>query len=609
MLPVAPGCGGGGKDKVGSDAGGSTLDAGAEDAAAPEGELDAGADAGAPALLDAGPDAQTAALEDAGVDAGCADGGCAEESVLAPFQLDCAALPANGACQGGPREVLLVMEEHGFIAMFEPSDGHFLGYFKRPDASYYIDYITGYRFATQGPDQCIWTLSAQDEAGVQRWTPEGARMTGPALEEHWVAVPGGPDEPAVQSPQALAFSAEHVFVASTYGEPGPRITRWNLDGTFDRVVLQGADVSSMLVLGDGSLLISDGEERRVARVDDKGRQTPVLGGLEVPGQITYAGDGQLLLTDESWDFEPVYQVDILSGKAEQVIPALETSTSLYGVAPLDNGKWLVTGRDVGVAVLDPASGKVTKVFKDNATLATNFKQVGRACLSEAFLASRAPTPANDTCIDRPAGAALYEEDFETGDFVGTGVDRHFNTLFDHGLKGLTSTVEAGPAGGTRALKLKGAAVRKLSADNWEYLKTGLYARFPAGNPSYIRYRVYVPAKTPQYLGVMVFENEAANTWEADRLLGAYVNNGRVEAEDSNARTPTGTYARKWVTVEMRNVDWSERTYDFYVDCVRVAEAVGIPAGLGDTMDLLDVYNIGGSVDADTVSWIDDILVK
>ncbi|HEX6245095.1 MAG TPA: hypothetical protein VFZ61_29440, partial [Polyangiales bacterium] len=98
----------------------------------------------------AAPDAATPAVDGGSADAAetgaCTPGanGCPADP-LAPFKLDCANLPSNGVCVGGPREVLLVTEETGVITMFDPADGHYLGFFKRRSAKYNINWIEEYR--------------------------------------------------------------------------------------------------------------------------------------------------------------------------------------------------------------------------------------------------------------------------------------------------------------------------------------------------------------------------------------------------------------------------------------------------------------------------------
>jgi hypothetical protein len=88
-----------------------------------------------------------------------------------PWQLDCAQLPTSTTCQGGPREVLLVAHSLGAVSMFDPTDGHFLGFFSRQDLGRDRSFVQ----AAQGPDQCIYLLDTTTH-DLQRWATNGASM-------------------------------------------------------------------------------------------------------------------------------------------------------------------------------------------------------------------------------------------------------------------------------------------------------------------------------------------------------------------------------------------------------------------------------------------------
>jgi hypothetical protein len=566
---------------------GSSTDAGADDASLEDGDL-----------------------PEAGCDAG--GGACPASDPLAPFQLDCANLPAGAACQGGPHEALLVTARTGHILMFDATDGDFLGYFKREAADYNTRGISGYSFATQGPDQCIWSVSEANDAAVQRWNPDGTFKDAP-LAPTFVPVSGRPDEAAIRNPWALAFSRDRVFVASHYGTPNPRVTRWQLDGKYDGIALEDElEIRSLLVLGDGSLLVADDDLRRVVRVPVGGLATPVLGGLTRPGQLSYTAAGKALVADDS-SGEPVYEVEIETGMARTVYPHMGPD-GLKGVAPLKNGKWLVAGGEYEVSVLDPASSNPTGqhrvVWTDKAAAPGDFIQIGRACLSEAFLASRASKPANDVCIDPPAGAVLFEENFETGAFEGSGTSRHFNAFYDLGVAGVTTSIDAtGGVGGSRALMITGAGEIDTGDPAFpQEHKTGMFASFTGGRAKYVSYRVKV-ASADHILGYLLLENAATSSPEQfDWLAGMSFDGGILSVLASNLET-AGELVDQWVRIELRNIDWSARTFDLYVNCTRLGEAVGMPAGLGDAIDRIDVYNYPYMTDANSIAWYDDILIK
>lgn len=546
--------------------------------------------------IDAGLDATARADgSQSTTDAGCtADAGC---DPLAPFALDCAKLPTGGACQGGPREVLLTMSAEGLIAMFDPGDGHFLGYLKRPGIDHFNSSSDDYWHATQGPDQCIWTVG--ETAGVQRWNTDGTLKDAP-LHPMYVPVTGQPDELAIQSPHALAFSADKVFVASSYGSPHPRLTRWNLDGTFDKVALaDGTDVRSLLVLGNGSLLLADGETSRVVSIPaNGGPATPVLGELQSPSQISYFGNGKVLVSDVLAG-EPDYQVEIATGLRTKVYPHTDSATQKSGIAPLRNGRWLITGGDFEVAALDPAStnptGQWTKLWShDPAFESITFKFVGRACLPTAVVDAHAPKPANDTCIDPPAGTALLDQGFSSG--LGG---------FSSSSSPAVSVVAEGYTGPT------GSSLQLLGGNG--QAGTGTKLALPHIKPTYVRYFVKVNdnssafANNQMFIGLGAFSLEGAN---GDALLGTYITNGYLNAYNAyiNDDNTPAVAANTWIRIELRNIDWTLRTYDLYVDCKRRAEGIQIPPGYGDDIVQLRLNN-SNPLSGTRASFFDDILIK
>ncbi|HEX6242626.1 MAG TPA: hypothetical protein VFZ61_17050, partial [Polyangiales bacterium] len=478
---------------------------------------------------------------------------------------------------------------------------------------YNINWIEEYRFADQGPDQCIWTVSEDDGAVIERWNPDGSFRDVP-LKPHYVPLPSAPAEPLTDA-TGLAFTRDKVYVASQNGSQGyPSLTRWNLDGNFDRIELDGAySIESLLLLGDGSIVASEGG--RVVRFPAGGGQPkPILGELSSPGQIAYAGAGKLLVLEESTG-EPLHKVDIESGMSMAVYPRDSAQASKYGVAPLRNGKWLVAGGGIGITVLDPASanppGQHASVFADPATEAIEFKQIGRACLPEAFVASRASKPANNTCIAPPAGTVIFAANFEgTDDFQGTGTQRHYREFYDRGTPGVTSSIAATEGyTNSRALKLTGSG-SLASGLGQGRVNSGVYARLPAGSkPKYVSYRVKVTDAADRELGSFVLRNEAATTSEYSRLFSTDFYHGYLRSLESNAASDT-TQFQSWVQVEFRNIDWAQRTSDLYMNCQRLAENVAIPAGYGDSIDILDLFNYPTSPANDkTVAWYDDIVIK
>jgi len=135
----------------------------------------------------------------------------------------------------------------------------------------------------------------------------------------------------------------------------------------------------------------------------------------------------------------------------------------------------------------------------------------------------------------------------------------------------------------------------------------MFASFAGGQPKYVSYRVKV-ASSEKILGYLLLENAAVSSEEFQWLAGTSFEDGVLNVLESNAQTAS-ELANQWVRIELRNIDWNTRTYDLYVNCTRLAEGIGLPAGLGDTVDRIDVYNYPFASDANTIAWYDDILIK
>jgi len=503
-----------------------------------------------------------------------------------PFQLDCANLPTKAKCNGGPREVLLATHQSGLIAMLDPVDGHFLGYFKRNDLPLSAD-TDPYWFATQGPDQCIWSVR-EGEGGISRWDTEGAFVD-------TIIKPGdnydGADD-LVQDPQSIAFTEDSVYVASTYGYPEARIVRYDLAGKLDKIVLDdGTEPTSLLVMGDGSLVVADDSTRSVSLLPADGSPTvPVIGNIWA-GQLAYAGGGRILVPDMTLA-EKVFRVDLATQHAQGVKPFTSSAVNVRGVAPLANGQWLICGGDdVKIASLDPASknpvGQVEIVWDDPAiAYAGGFLSIGRACLSEAFVAARASKPAETTCPGIPAGTALLDASFEGGGLEGFVAESSTDA---------TVAVDAttGADGTTHSLKVTGGSG----------FRSGVAQAFSSIQPSYIGYFMKLETVEERLTGYFTFENSSTEAFMGGVLvaynsLGAF--GGRVDVP---------LIADKWVRIEMRNIDWAKRSYDLYVDCVRVAESLPLGFEAGDDIDRIDLFNNLQDTSAEPSVWFDEIVIK
>jgi len=485
-----------------------------------------------------------------------------------PFALDCASLPSNGACQGGPREVLLAINKYGRILMFDPSDGHFLGHFKDETAELGDFGSSGYRMATQGPDQCIWSLfddsrtsgsEAEQQRAIERWNGDGT------FRDHFIPRgkhyrEGSADRLA--DAVTLAFSAEHVYVAAD-----ERVTRFTTSGAYVDERLQYAP-AALSVGRDGSLLVAKSGVTLVQGTVERNLLSEVRA-----SQLWYTGKGMLLVAGGS---QESFALDVASRMASAWQPS---DSDVVGVAALRNGRYLITGDDVQVATLDPAAvprGTIQSVVSELGASFGSMRQIGRACLSETFVAARAPKPPvpEDACA-APAGPALLEEHFDGGTFVD-GLYRGFRIL---DVPMTSVSIADG------SLRIEGG---DQHSDTVEHTFADL-------RPSYVGYRMKV--EDPFNWGAYFRLQDGGLQSELALVYASFGELGAGGSELGHEIAPDS-----WVQVQLRDIDWQRRTFDLYFDCKRVADDIAMQ---GEQLSRLVLYNF----DAAAVSHFDDLVIK
>jgi hypothetical protein len=305
-----------------------------------------------------------------------------------PWQLDCAHLPASTTCQGGPREVLLVAASQGAVAMFDPEDGHFLGFFSRQDLGRERNFVQ----AAQGPDQCVYLLDTTTHE-LARWSPDG-------VAKGTLQLAGSAE------PQSFTFTADSLYLASD-----DQISRLTLDGKLDaELALTGRQ---LLVGRDGSFLVRQ-RDALLHLADASGTQEPrtVLAGLAASGQVAYTGDGYALLAEYGNNTLDYVELETGASKRDQA-----PSFSPFGIAQLGNGKRLFTGMGTTVASADPGDLEgATDAYATYAIQGTRTSYIGRACLREEFVAAQQPAPAVTDC-SAPTGPTLFAENFDDGNLA------------------------------------------------------------------------------------------------------------------------------------------------------------------------------------------------
>jgi hypothetical protein len=533
------------------------------------------------------------------------------DSKNTPFALDCSDLPSDGVCQGGPREVLLVAEETGLVLMFDPIDGHYLGRFK--EAAH--DRADGEQYwtATQGPDQCIWTTS-RSAKGVQRWNTDGTFKDDVLPVGRYYA---GQDD-LISDPRGLAFTENEVYVTSTgaYDFLPPRVVKFDLTkldappttDDFEVVIDDGSRVDSLVVLGNGSMVVANQVTERVELLPSEGELVPLLAMLEefgTMGQVSYAGAGDILSTASADGI--LYKINVDTQMGKEYTPAM-SNEHVYGIAVLGNGNYLYAGDSV--QVLFPEStqpvGAHERVFDDVAITDRDFRYIGRACLPEAFVEERSMPDAEATSCDEPAGAALLDEDFDEGDFTGSGAARNYNGFTERPWPEVTVEIDSSIAadGSVQSLKITGGS------DPLSWIApepSGVAKELPHIKPSYVGYYLRWDGElSPEYWaypGYLTLNTEPESVLEAIYTVDGVLSTNRTHTE---VALPEKT----WVRIQLRDIDWEARTYDLYVDCDRVADDVPFADNAGSDLFALELFNLRPTTDFPlTSAWYDEIVIK
>lgn len=488
----------------------------------------------------------------------------------APFALDCNSLPRDGVCQGGPREVILAVNDFGAIVALDPVDGHYLKTLRREQAG--LD-DQRYRLATQGPDQCIWALardpsaveSGESEAlqkrAIERLNPDGS------FRDH--VIPKGKffrdRADRLLDARTLSFTRDHVYVSAD-----GRVARYTLGGEYvDEVWPFASD--SLLVMRDGSLVL----DRQGVTLARGSEQRSLLADVS-SWQLWYAGKGELLVAADDQS-NKLHRLNLETGVDTPL--TLSEYVPLHGVAGLKNGTYLTAAYDddVQLALADPGSLPPGNLTTHEFPLSLP-AQLGRACLPEAVLRPEPEDPAASTC-GAPAGTRLVDENFDQG------------AIENNGYHGWTL-----PAPGDYEVTLEQGALRLYGASNFT---TPPYLRFEQPlQPRYVGFRLKVRVVDEAPSASVILQDlengEAALSWlevQADRLRASFSTGSAKVIADS------------WLQVELRDLDWTNLTYDLYVDCKRVADDV--PFGRG--AKALDRIVLANSYSED-VTYLDDLVI-
>ncbi|HEX6851651.1 MAG TPA: choice-of-anchor D domain-containing protein [Candidatus Polarisedimenticolaceae bacterium] len=203
-------------------------------------------------------------------------------------------------------------------------------------------------------------------------------------------------------------------------------------------------------------------------------------------------------------------------------------------------------------------------------------------------ASGPPAPA-----EAPAAAFPFEDDFEDGDAIG---------WFFTGRTQLQVTAATAGAGSLRSLRLYGGNGGHDS---------GVYQTFAGVRPRYVSFWVR-PGAAGTATSYVVFEGEFGDLplWFYASDNGRFIANDPTYGGDASVVYTPGT----WYHVEFRNIDFTARTFDYWVNGASIKSGIPLQLGsAGSTIRRMDVYNFtqGGEAhwdefvvsDTDVPAWI------
>ena len=153
-----------------------------------------------------------------------------------------------------------------------------------------------------------------------------------------------------------------------------------------------------------------------------------------------------------------------------------------------------------------------------------------------------------------------------------------------------NVITTNPAVGTYCLQQSGSGGHA----------SGLVAVFPSSQPSTISWRVRYDATTAS--GAYFVCGDATTTG-SNCVTFCYINSGANVRFYSATGLNTPSVANTWYHVEMRNINWVNRTYDIYIDGVLRQSAWPFRTSTMTSMDRIYLYNI-----ASMTAYYDEILV-
>jgi hypothetical protein len=177
------------------------------------------------------------------------------------------------------------------------------------------------------------------------------------------------------------------------------------------------------------------------------------------------------------------------------------------------------------------------------------------------------------CVSGTCQSALFVEDFEDGDFDGWTALNAFYT------RSVTNTTAAA---GTFSLV-------QMKSTNGSIHYDGLSRTFTSPvQPARISWWARAEQVNQH---VAYFIPMATTSTGSDVVFVYFTASGQISVGGNT--TVFATYvASRWYNIELRNINWTARTFDVYVDGVLLRASLGM-RGTGTSISRLDLYNYSG----------------
>jgi hypothetical protein len=189
------------------------------------------------------------------------------------------------------------------------------------------------------------------------------------------------------------------------------------------------------------------------------------------------------------------------------------------------------------------------------------------------------------CYSGACTSALFFEDFEDGDYAGwaqpVSTD-YTRTVVTNGADGTTHSL----------------CMTHLGSDT--HTGDGVWYTLPSIAPTYISWWALPQTKYSNF--IEFYPTNASSGWMIWQL---YDQSGNITLNRTSPPTDISVpHGLSWYHTEIKNLDWQQRTFDYYIDGKLIAAGVTLQYG-GNQFGLLAYFHTGPG----SVGCIDQILMK